>query len=229
MFEEYTRKPFDVQAVQVSLENSEEVATWCRGRIELIDYKLMGVKTKLPCVKLPVQGPKKTQEPPALLGHWVVLMNGLFRVYRPAPFEAAFEKKTTSPLPWDPKSSSEAIKKYADKLNGTLFNEDEYVNYANSNSGPFHPIPAPSGMALHHTVGEALEAAAKRVDEKFGSSQLSKDTQVRVINKASDQYSWSGVVVEDQGGDLYRIHFDNSDTEMSYMRHELEEFVRADV
>lgn len=89
---EFSRKPFVVNAVQVTLENVADVAEWCKGTVGQSSYKMVGTETQLPCVKIPGQGNYKGQEFTALLGYWIVERKGSFRVYKPAQFESTFEQ-----------------------------------------------------------------------------------------------------------------------------------------
>lgn len=93
---EYTRKPFSVNAVEVTLSNYEEVAEWCGGTIEMVNTRLIGVQTKLPVVKIVEQGDKgRGKEFVASLGCYVVELKGSFRVYKPTQFNDSFEEKET--------------------------------------------------------------------------------------------------------------------------------------
>lgn len=89
---QYTRKPFPVSAVQVTLQNIEEVAEWCKGEIEYRDTKMMGTVTPLPVIKLKGQGDNRGKDFEAALGCWVVELKGSFRSYKPAQFEASFDE-----------------------------------------------------------------------------------------------------------------------------------------
>lgn len=94
---QYTRKPFPVAAVQVTLQNIEEVAEWCKGTIEQVPTKMMGTTTDLPVIRLKGQGENRGKDFVAALGCWVVELKGSFRSYKPAQFEASFEELT----PWE--------------------------------------------------------------------------------------------------------------------------------
>lgn len=86
---QYTRKPFPVSAVQVTLQNIEEVAQWCNGTIEYRPTKMMGTITDLPVIRLKGLGDKDFE---AALGFWVVELKGSFRSYKPAAFEGTFDE-----------------------------------------------------------------------------------------------------------------------------------------
>lgn len=95
----FIRKPFDVNAVQVTLENAAEVAKWCKGKLGEADYKLMGQTVRLACVLVPGNGPKKGKMIEALVGSWVVEHNNNFRVYRANQFEQDFIQRS-EPAPF---------------------------------------------------------------------------------------------------------------------------------
>lgn len=90
---EFTRKPFHVEAVEITLQNAEDVAEWCKGVVEEIPYKLIGMTTDLPCVKVPGSGVQKGKLITALLGYWVVKHKESFRVYKPSVFKGTFDLK----------------------------------------------------------------------------------------------------------------------------------------
>lgn len=86
----FIRKPFDVNAVQVTPDNAAEIAEWCKGQLGQADYKLMGQTVKLVAVQVPGNGPKKGKMVDALIGSWVVEHNNNFRVYRDQQFQETF-------------------------------------------------------------------------------------------------------------------------------------------
>jgi hypothetical protein len=89
--QQYTRKPFPVTAVQVTLQNIDEVAEWSKGTIEQVSTKMLGTETPLPVIKIQGQGDNRGKEFTATLGCYVVELKGSFRVYKPAQFDASFE------------------------------------------------------------------------------------------------------------------------------------------
>lgn len=58
------------------------------------------------------------------------------------------------------------------------------------------------------------------------SESFEKDNWVRVINPASEQYHWTGFVIE-KDEDLVRVRFDNEGVEYSYLHAELEKFTKV--
>lgn len=87
---QFFRRPFDVNVVEVTPDNAEQVAEWCGGTVELGDYKHAKYKIQLPVVKVPGNGPNKGKAVDARIGYFVVEHNGSFRVYRPQQFEQTF-------------------------------------------------------------------------------------------------------------------------------------------
>lgn len=89
-FKQYDRRPFTVNAIQVALDNIEELAKVCGGRVDQAPTKMMGTETMLPCIKLPGQGAHKNQEFTANIGSWIVEYKGMYRVYKPVQFRTTF-------------------------------------------------------------------------------------------------------------------------------------------
>jgi len=105
---QFTRKPFPVNAVQVTLQNIEEVAEWCKGAIEYVPTKMMGTITDLPVVKMKGMGENRGKEFVASLGCWIVELKGSFRSYKHAQFEASFDEyNEVGPFEGDDGSAAE--------------------------------------------------------------------------------------------------------------------------
>jgi hypothetical protein len=88
----YDRKPFSVTAVQVTLQNVDEVAKWCKGEVVMVPTKFAGTVADLPTVKLP-GNTNKGMAYTATLGCYVVELRGSFRVYKEASFLDTFVEK----------------------------------------------------------------------------------------------------------------------------------------
>lgn len=110
---EYTRKTFPVNAVQVTLENIEQVADWCKGAIEQVETKMLGTVAMLPVIKLKGQGENRGKDFVATLGCYVVEFKGSFRVYKPVQFDASFEERVYQD---EPGSNAEAKKFFTDEV-----------------------------------------------------------------------------------------------------------------
>jgi len=89
--QQYTRKPFPVDAAQLTLQNLHEVAEWCKGTIEYVPTKMLGTMTDLPVIKIQGQGDNRGKEFTATLGCYIVELKGSFRVYKPQQFESSFD------------------------------------------------------------------------------------------------------------------------------------------
>lgn len=88
--QKYMRRPFAVEAVQVSPSNCDEIAKWCGGKIEQRPYKMLGFDgVMLPAIMVTESDGKVVQ---ARIGSFVVGMNGKFRVMRKKQFHDMFEK-----------------------------------------------------------------------------------------------------------------------------------------
>lgn len=88
--QKYTRRPFEVEAVQVTPKNVEQVAEWCGGTVTLADYKLMGGIHKMGAVLLPKQGPRNNKTHTVLIGQWITKHNASFRSWSKDAFENTF-------------------------------------------------------------------------------------------------------------------------------------------
>jgi hypothetical protein len=85
----YVRKPFPVDAVQVSLDNMYAVAKWCAG--ELLFAKRPKSVEPEPYVKVRVINPMHDRQTMAFVGDYVLYANNTFKVYTRRAFEMSFE------------------------------------------------------------------------------------------------------------------------------------------
>jgi hypothetical protein len=81
----YVRKPFVVQAVQVTEENMEEVASWCDGKIEADPQ---GKKY----IKVNVTRPMNDRQTMAFSHNWVLLAENGYKVFLNKPFLTSYEE-----------------------------------------------------------------------------------------------------------------------------------------
>ena len=81
----YLRKPFSIEAVQVTPENMEEVAEWCGGTI-----MRNGTEGKNAYIKVKVYRPVSVRQSQAFAGDWVLRAGKGFKVYNEAAFENTF-------------------------------------------------------------------------------------------------------------------------------------------
>lgn len=79
----YARKPFEVDAVQVTAENMEEVAQWCEGEVTSEgDAKFVKVNV------VQVLNERQTK---AFVGDWVLFARNGYKVYTEKAFKKSFE------------------------------------------------------------------------------------------------------------------------------------------
>lgn len=86
----FTRKPFDVEAVQVTEENMGEVAAWCGGRVQTIRVDDKDVRY----IKVRVVRPMSEKQTQAYVGEWVLEVNKGHKVYTNKAFLENFIPKT---------------------------------------------------------------------------------------------------------------------------------------
>lgn len=82
----FVRKPFEVEAIQVTAENIEEVAVWCNGSVERLgeegkDDRYIHVRVHYPI------SPRQTK---AFIGDWVLYSKNGFKCYNPKAFSNNF-------------------------------------------------------------------------------------------------------------------------------------------
>lgn len=81
--ERYARKPFYVDAVQVTKENLDLVAEWCHGDVQKNSFGQF--------VKVRVHRPLNDRQTQAFPGDWVLYAGTGFKVYTDKAFEKSFE------------------------------------------------------------------------------------------------------------------------------------------
>lgn len=78
----FTRKPFEVDAVQVTAENINDVAKWCQGEVVNEDGQQF-VKVRV----LRVLNDRQTK---AFIGDWVLYAGTGYKVYTAKAFQKSF-------------------------------------------------------------------------------------------------------------------------------------------
>lgn len=116
---EFERKPFAVDAVEVTLENIEEVATWCKGTLDSQETKMLGTTVRLPVIKLQGQGKDKEKVFTVNIGCFVVDHKGSFRMYKPAQFHQMFQEKRKPVYRNEPGSNADAKAFFAREIDST--------------------------------------------------------------------------------------------------------------
>lgn len=100
----YVRKPFDIDAVQVTTDNIQEVATWVDGEVRTDNLGQY--------VKVRVHRPLNDRQTKAYVGDWVLYAGTGYKCYTPKAFASSFERVSDETTMIDPtkskKSSSSA-------------------------------------------------------------------------------------------------------------------------
>lgn len=89
----YIRKPFGVEAVQVTKENMSEVATWCHGEIHSEEGDTRGS-----FVHVRVHNPMNDRQTRAYVGDWVLYAGKGFKVYTNKAFNNSFDLNEEQPV-----------------------------------------------------------------------------------------------------------------------------------
>lgn len=87
--EQYQRKSYDVDVVQVTEENMEEVAKWCQGDVRTL--KSRGEEKRY--VKVRVFQPKGERQTQAFVGDRVLYAGTGYKVFTENAFQRSFEPK----------------------------------------------------------------------------------------------------------------------------------------
>jgi hypothetical protein len=133
----YFRRPFEVNAVEVTPDNAQEVADWCGGTVAQGEYKHSKYKIQLPVVKVPGNGPNKGKAVDARIGYFVVEHNGSFRVYRPKQFEETFHPFANDYEGWI--NAGDLVRDKKDGMEGqVVFVEQILVDYGPMTGNVLH-------------------------------------------------------------------------------------------
>lgn len=100
----FERIPFEVEAVQVTEENLEEVASWCDGSVN------RKRRDKKPFVEVKVVNPR-IEPRNAFVGDWVLRATKGFKVYNAMAFQKCFRR----PL-GDHVEHPEALRRESDRI-----------------------------------------------------------------------------------------------------------------
>jgi len=90
----FVRKPFVIEAVEVTAENIEQVAKWCSGEVFTTGPKTVpeAEPGNLKYVKVKVQHPLNERQTRAFVRDWVLKAGSGFKVYTPKAFANSFER-----------------------------------------------------------------------------------------------------------------------------------------
>jgi len=100
----WKRKPFFVEAVHVTDENMETIATWCNGRITATK----GDENNR-YIKVYVKNPMSARQTKAFVGDWVLKSGDSFKVYKHESFLKVFDKTDFTEVPQEDVSVFTAI------------------------------------------------------------------------------------------------------------------------
>lgn len=84
--EKYIRKPLYVDAVRVSTQNFDEIASWCQGEVQV------DAETRKQYIKVRVHLPKVPRQTRAYPGDWILYTDKGYKVYTNRAFRASFDK-----------------------------------------------------------------------------------------------------------------------------------------
>ena len=109
----YVRKPFFVDAVQVTLEDMVSISGWCSGEIRHTRPKPDENVESAPYVKVDVTNARTERQTRAYVGDWVLRFGAGFKVYSDKAFKDTFqEDRVTIPREMiEPDSSQEEIRR----------------------------------------------------------------------------------------------------------------------
>lgn len=97
----YVRKPFEVQAVQVTEENFEDVASWCGGTIVTTrapkEVDGLGDAEEKRYIKVNVSRPLNERQTQAYVGDWLLEAEKGLKVYADGPFTRNFARADDKP------------------------------------------------------------------------------------------------------------------------------------
>lgn len=89
----FVRKPFEVDAVEITAENIEEVAQWCGGEVKESEAKKPGQETQK-FIKVAVKRPLNDRQTRGYPGDWILSAGNGFKVYTQKAFSGSFEEQT---------------------------------------------------------------------------------------------------------------------------------------
>lgn len=88
----FVRLPFEVEGVQVTEENMQEVAAWCGGEV----FEKVAKGTIQPYVKVKVHRPLNEKHTQAFSGDWVLSSETGFKVYTDRALTSSFSEEGRS-------------------------------------------------------------------------------------------------------------------------------------
>lgn len=151
--QKFQRKTFVVDAVQVTEENMEEVAKWCRGTIETTDSKIAEGLHQEPqrYIKVNVLNPYNPRQTQAFVDDWVLYARDNFKVYMDKgfnkTFEAVYKEQEAAAAPYQgnvKKQEEQVVHRSAESGQFVTENEaDENPSTTVTETVTHSPIPTP--------------------------------------------------------------------------------------
>jgi len=86
--EKFARKPFYVDAVQITEGNMQDVAKWCQGKVESTDAGENFIKVR-------VHRPLNERQTKAFVNDWILFAGSGYKVYTPKAFNQSFARVTS--------------------------------------------------------------------------------------------------------------------------------------
>jgi hypothetical protein len=98
--EEFWRIPFPVKGVQVTEENMQEVANWCRGKVNVEAVGTVDNASPRRFIKVKVEKAITDKQTRARVGDYVLRSPSGFKVYTEQAFLKCFGQKREEVLPY---------------------------------------------------------------------------------------------------------------------------------
>jgi hypothetical protein len=95
--QKYRRKPFFVEAVQVTQDNLEAVASWTGGKVQTLDA-VAEKNQNAPYVKVNVPRAVTERQTQAFIGDWVLKAGSGFKCYTDKAFKKSFDLREEQPV-----------------------------------------------------------------------------------------------------------------------------------
>jgi len=120
--QQFIRKPYVIDAIQVTEQNIHQVATWCQGDVRT--GRTAAGEGKY--VKVRVHRALNERQTKAFIGDWVLYAGTGFKVYTPNAFAKSFDEVACIQDPEPEPLSPEALKELTEACEATrvFFSED---------------------------------------------------------------------------------------------------------
>jgi hypothetical protein len=86
---QYIKKPLVVDAVRVTGNNFEEIASWCQGEVKRDEIPGKGTGRKY--IKVRVHNPKNPRQTKAFVGDWLLYTEMGYKIYTNKAFHESFD------------------------------------------------------------------------------------------------------------------------------------------